>query len=55
MKINSDEQHAIFKHEFQNGVKLAVGFSNNYFEPLQICRFPPTNLLYEHKIEIKLN
>jgi len=28
LKINSDEQHAIFTHELQSSLRLTVGFSN---------------------------
>ena len=31
-KINSEEQHAIFAHEFQSALRLTVGFANIYFE-----------------------
>ena len=32
MKINSDEQHAIFASELQSALRLTEGFSNNYCE-----------------------
>jgi len=32
MKINSDEQHAIFSHGLQSKLKLTMEFSNIYFE-----------------------
>jgi hypothetical protein len=32
VKINSDEQHAIFTHELQSLLRLTVGFSNIYCE-----------------------
>ena len=32
VKINSDEQHAIFAHEQQSARRLTVEFSNIYFE-----------------------
>jgi hypothetical protein len=32
VKINSDEQHAIFAYELQSALRLTVGFSNIYCE-----------------------
>jgi len=32
MKINSNEQHAIFAHKLQSAVGLLVGFLNIYCE-----------------------
>jgi hypothetical protein len=32
VKINSDEQHAIFARELQSALRLTVGFSNIYCE-----------------------
>jgi len=32
VKINSDEQHAIFAHELQSALRLTVGFANIYCE-----------------------
>ena len=32
VKINSDEQHAIFAHKVQRASRLMVGFSNIYFK-----------------------
>lgn len=32
VKINSDEQYAIFAHELQSALKLTVGFWNIYCE-----------------------
>jgi len=34
VKINSDEQHAIFAHDLQSGFTLTLGFSNVYCEIL---------------------
>ena len=33
VKINSDEWNAIFRHELQSALRLAVGFSNIYCAP----------------------
>jgi hypothetical protein len=33
VKINSDKQHAIFAHELQTAVRLALGFWDVYCEP----------------------
>ena len=32
LKINSDEQHAIFAHKLQSALRLTLGFSNIYCE-----------------------
>jgi hypothetical protein len=32
VKNNSNEKHAIFEHELQSALRLAVGFSNIYCE-----------------------
>jgi hypothetical protein len=37
VKVNLDEQHAIFVHELQIVLRLTVGFSNVYFEVQQVC------------------
>jgi hypothetical protein len=42
VKINSDEQHAIFAHELQRALRLTVGFSNIYSDLQQICHLSIT-------------
>jgi hypothetical protein len=37
--INSETKHMFFVHELQAVLRLTVGFSNSYCEPLQIYHF----------------
>jgi len=48
MKINSDEQNAIFEHELQNAVRMKVVLSNTYCELYEIFHFCVIDLSFVH-------
>jgi len=54
VKINTDEEHAIFAHEFRNELRLTVGFSNMYCELQQTRHFCVINLSFQHWIKIEI-
>jgi hypothetical protein len=48
VKVNSDEQHAIFAHQLPSAPRLTVGLSTGYCEVQQICYF---NIKLKLKLE----
>jgi hypothetical protein len=55
VKINWDEQHAIFADELQRALRLTVGFWNVYCELWQIWDLCVTDLWFKQEIQIKIN